>query len=614
MPSQKNSSLTPALNAAASAKKPLLLEALDNNATLNELIGLLRQGADPNQADAAGRTPMGVVVDCQWWQAAELLLAAGAKPPHYECDPDGPPKYDGIETSIRFTIERETALTYFIKNANWYGPIFDVLSNGADVNLPNKDGETPLQTAVIRAWPYVSVQLVKHGAWLYPANHDPDEIVDNKTGATRLLAVIMEGQDGNAVRKILEDGADPDKADNYGLTPLALARALNWPYVEKLLTDYGVKQDVSFPDPNQKIGENEDTPLLCYAASYQNCHNAYLKALLDAGANPDVADASGKTAAHWAAVYGKTWLFEKLQAAGADIFMPDKEYGLTPLHWACMNNRFDIASRILEVCPSEAINQPREETQETPLHMAARRKGSSELLSLLISYGAFDNVATKYGSTPLDCAIGQRDPEMVRVLLENGADIGRADTASINMDGNPNPLLFSLANGPDEKSAEIAKLLLDRGADPNICAVKSINGANEGQSLLHYAIAYGGHGKGYGVARALLDAGADPHATSRIGESAMHYCLNLREIEGMKLLLEYGFDPLKSFDYTEHLYSSDGTREERHIGSAYDCARELVEQFGRNSEYGEMLDILETHLGDRKPKAPAKKKAKEISP
>lgn len=31
----------------------------------------------------------------------------------------------------------------------------------------------------------------------------------------------------------------------------------------------------------------------------------------------------------------------------------------------------------------------------------------------------------------------------------------------------------------------------------------------------------------------------------------MHNCLNLREIKGVKLLLRYGFDPLRHFEYTQ---------------------------------------------------------------
>jgi ankyrin repeat protein len=584
-------------------EKPLLLQALDNNPSLNDIRTLLKQGADPNQADDAGRTPMGVALEHHWWEVAELLLAAGANPPPYKGDPNGPIEYNGF--GDRFEIERETALTYYIKNGNWYGPLFDVISNGGDVNLANKAGETPMQVAVERSWPYVVTQLVKHGAWLKPENPDPDERVDLNTGATRLLCVIMEGRDGNAVKKILEEGADPNKTDWYGLTPLALARVLNWPYVEKLLIEHGANQDVSFPDPNQKIGDEEDTPLLCYAASYQNCHNAYLKALLDAGADPDAVDADGKAAVHWAAVYGKTWLFDTLQTAGADIFMPDQKYGLTPLHWSCMNGGLEIASRILEVCPAEAINQPYPDSEETPLRLAARRKGSAELLKVLIGVGAFVNGEDKHGSTPLRGAIGQRDPDMVRVLLESGADI----------DANPkeDSPLFSLANGPRDESPEIARLLLDHGANPNARSKKDINGTHKGQSLIHYAMVYASY-KNFGVARAVLDAGADPHGTAANGESAMHYCLDLRVIEGVKLLLEYGFDPLKPFDYTQRWSGSEEMREERYIGSAYDHAKKLVEKFGHDHEYGQMLNILEAHLAAKKPASSPKKKAKSISP
>jgi ankyrin repeat protein len=578
-------------NAAQKPAPGALVRAIDNR-DIKALYVLLNRGADPDEPDATGVTPMQAAVDGGWWRGAEILLKAGAAPPPYDGDPNGHYKYEGIVTNIHEEVKRETALTYLIKNAGGYRPIFDVLSKGADVNLKNKYRETPLSLSIDREWPFVSVQLVKRGAWINPEKPDPDEVVDPKTSATRLLAVIMEGQDAEAVERILEEGADPDKPDRYGLTPLALARALHWPAVEKMLVEYGADEDVAFPDPNQLVGPENDTPLLCYATSYQNCHENYKRALLEAGADPDLTDSKGMSAAHWAATYGDGRMFNALMEAGADIMMPDAKYGATPLDCASMNNSHYIVDQILQKYPPAIVNEAHGKEDKMPLHWAAGRKGAARLVEDLIARGALVNVCDKNGDTPLHKAVGARDPETVRILLEHGADVDKANEAK-----RYNAPLFSLVNsgfgedGARNTNAEIAKLLLEHGADPDIKAKESINGPQAGDSVFYFAMSY----RAFGVARALLEAGADPYGTSAAGASAMEYCLHLRQPEGVKLLLEYGFDPLREIEFTTFRADDDPQR-----GTSLALAESLVKRFGRETEYGEMLDIIKAHIAAEK--------------
>lgn len=584
----------------ADALKPVMVQAIDKGVNAKGVQRLLARGVSPHTPDTKGRLPVDAALERRAYTIVRQLMAAGAAPPAYDGDPNGPPVYTGDNETFREKISRHTALTYFI-GGNDYSIIFTLLCNGADVNLENADGVSPLQAALTRQWPYVATQLVKAGAWRTPEQPDINEVVDTATGTTRLMAVILEGQDGLAVKKILEDGADPNKPDDNGITPIALARALRWDYVADLLIQHGAKES-PLPDPNQMCGEQKDKPLLCYAASYQGCHSNYIHALLEAGADPDAQDGNGKTALHWAAVFNKPWLFDLLLEAGADMNVID-EYGLKPLHYACMNNSKDIALDILDATNNADINTPVGDYHRTPLMMAAGRPGAYALVQALVARGAYINQPDVQAETPLGKAISARDIHMTKLLVQEGADVAKdspfpVPEAPAEKPGiyRRNPPIFALVNSQHENNLALAQVLLDAGANPNAKALESFSGPQAGDSLLCFAIRY----RAFDLAEKLLKAGADPHGTSHKGETAMHYCLHLRQVEGVNLLLRHGFDPLRHFEYTQTW--SNGT-EDHHNGSVLDEARKLVEKFGNDREYGDMLKIIEEHIAAQKTSA-----------
>lgn len=566
-----------------------LADAITDGLNLHALYDALQAGANPGAANKDGLTPMQAAVNRNWWQGADLLMSFGAKPPAYDGDPNGEPQlnFQTPDTS------RETALTYHLKRSTWFRPVYILLANGADINLKNKNGETPLAAAVTRGWPHAAVMLATRGAWIDPENPDQNEILDRKTGATRLLCTILQGADAAAIEKMLGDGADPNKPDQFGLYPLAAAKALKWKHVADMLRSHGAKEETAeLPDPNQMLPDGQ--PLLTYAINYQNCHENYVYALIDKGANPNTPDKEGRSAVHWAAIMGKDYIFDALQEAGGDILQETAPgSGLRPLHFACMNNSAYIAERILAQSKPEHINEPCQSTGETPLHFAAGRQGSHGLIETLLSYGAHVNARDKKGDTPVFRAVDTRELSSVRALLRGGADIAKEDTST-----HLNPALFTLVNSRDHNNLDMAAQLLDHGADPNAKAHTSLNGPSVGDSLIYFAIRY----SAYDLSRLLLKNGANPHGTAGGGESAAHHCLHLRNKEGLQLLLEHGFDPLRVFTYSKKWHGSEGVRVENHQESALDCARKLVEKFGQDSEYGDMLEMIEKHIAASLPK------------
>ena len=95
----------------------------------------------------------------------------------------------------------------------------------------------------------------------------------------------------------------------------------------------------------------------------------------------------------------------------------------------------------------------------TPLDLAASN-GSVNVTRVLLESGANANAARRNGSTPLEDASLKGFVSIVMLLLDHGAQVNQ-----VNSDSGTTALYAAAAFGRDE----IVKLLLERGADPSLC-------------------------------------------------------------------------------------------------------------------------------------------------
>jgi len=97
-----------------------------------------------------------------------------------------------------------------------------------------------------------------------------------------------------------------------------------------------------------------------------------------------------------------------------------------------------------------------------PLYIAAC-KGSKEVVRVLLEAGADTDQAstTDHGATPLFISARNGHMEVVRALLEAGANV---DQASSTTGGAATPLYISAQNG----HAKVVRALLEAGADINL--------------------------------------------------------------------------------------------------------------------------------------------------
>lgn len=263
-----------------------------------------------------------------------------------------------------------------------------------------------------------------------------------------------------------------------------------------------------------------------------------LQALLKQRVDVNAPQGDGATALHWAAHWDDLEAADLLIRAGARVNAVDDQGG-TALWLASLNGSAAMIEKLLQAGanPNAALK-----SGETPL-MTASRSGSLAGVKSLLAHGAMvNNKEVSRGQTALIWAVAQQHADVVRALVEGGADLHSRTssrhevvTTGVYRDetfgafveveqGGFTPLLFAARNG-DTASAEI---LLAAGANVNDTAA-------DGTSALVVAI-HSGHDA---LANLLLDKGADVNAM-RGGYSALHIAVRAGKQELVKALLARG--------------------------------------------------------------------------
>ena len=148
-----------------------------------------------------------------------------------------------------------------------------------------------------------------------------------------------------------------------------------------------------------------------------------------------------------------------------------------------------------------------------------------DMIRLLLVSGADKDKATTAGATPLILAVSGGHLELVRLLLVSGADKDKATRAGVT------PLFLAAAGG----HLEMTRLLLDSGADKD-------KATTDGATPLFEASS-GGHLE---VTRLLLDSGADKDKATTEGATPLILAAQRGCLEVLRLLLDSGADKDKA--------------------------------------------------------------------
>jgi ankyrin repeat protein len=431
-----------------------------------------------------------------------------------------------------------------------------LLAAGVDPNAAHVDGTTALMTAVAARDHAAMAALLEAGADVRGAN---------RYGADALYVAARNG-DAEAARALLAAGADPSAALPEGQTALMTAALTGNPELVRVLIEAGAAVSGMGVDTHE--GWRGETALMWAAAAG---HVEVMRELIAAGANVDEESwliagpnidggrsmgvsfsqiPKGRlTALHFAAREGRLDAVRTLIEASANRNVTD-EYGSTPLILAVLNGHLDVAGALLEAGADPNIA---DSWGRTVLFAAA-------------DLNTMDAVAR--AQPRRDDALAAVD--VVRLALAKGADpdvqLTKAPPTWIVVGGDHSPILKAgstpLLRAAMSGDLDIMRLLLDAGADPQLATNELPNGGeNGGGGMGDYGsgattpfLAAAGLGWRKGVSRGreedaiealrlLMDLGADVNETNQAGDTALHGATYRGSLAIMQFLLDRGADP-----------------------------------------------------------------------
>jgi uncharacterized protein len=293
---------------------------------------------------------------------------------------------------------------------------------------------------------------------------------------------------------LLAAGADAKAANRYSITPMALAAEGGHAAVIERLIKAGV-------DVNATFGDGQ-TALMSAAL---NGNLEAVRALLKNGAQVNAAEKfKGQTALMWAAGEGNTAATALLVEFGADVKAKSKG-GFTAFLFAVLNDRIAAMRTLVEHGASLDDRAP---DGSTALNVAIIN-AHLDMASALLDLGADPKIQDLNG-TPLHSLMWMRKP---------GASWEAAGTAS---DPVPVPRLFDKTS-----SLELAKKLIEKGADPNARITWK-------ETVMT---------KGLGTTKAPPNINLGRHHLSFVGSTPFYNAARNGDAPMMRLLVSMGANP-----------------------------------------------------------------------
>ncbi len=333
-------------------------------------------------------------------------------------------------------------------------------------------------------------------------------------------------EDAGAVRALLAKRANVNASEADGFTALHWAAQRNNLQLVDLLIAAGADAKVA---TRYKI-----TPL--YLAAL-NGNRGVMERLLSAGADPNGTSHEGQTMLMTAALSGRADAVRLLIARGANVNATEPYKGQNALMWAATEGNTAAAEVLIE---AGADLKAKSASGFTPLLFAVRN-AHVETVDAFLKRGANVNDAAPDGSSALGMAVVNAYFELASMLLDRGANPNLPDPrgsalhtiAWLRKPGSDGAAgVGGTPQGPplptgNVTALELAKKLLDRGANPNVRV--------EWQEPTF--------GKEGGTARNPPNIRLGRHLLSYIGATAFYVAAKNGDVALMRLLANGGADP-----------------------------------------------------------------------
>ena len=252
-----------------------------------------------------------------------------------------------------------------------------LIAAGADVNLPQKNGEAVLYTAAAFGQAGVVHKLLEAGAEVNTCRGTwaPHRQTGHPHGHTPLAVASHEGY-ADVVRILLAAGADKTRNSAGRGTALMIAQESGHAAVVALLQPNGSIPTESW-SPSMMLRENS------LVAAVLDGDRRRAQQLLQAGADPNAFEGPGVTALGGASCAGDERIVDLLIAAGAHVNQGDMVTGLVPLFAAAESGHAGVARKLLEAGADVNLG----DRGRTPLLVAAQ-EGHADVLHVLLAAGA----------------------------------------------------------------------------------------------------------------------------------------------------------------------------------------------------------------------------------
>uniref|UniRef100_A0A4W6BY55 Ankyrin-1 n=1 Tax=Lates calcarifer TaxID=8187 RepID=A0A4W6BY55_LATCA len=262
------------------------------------------------------------------------------------------------------------------------------------------------------------------------------------------------------------------------------------------------------------------------------------------GLDINTANQNGLNGLHLASKEGHVKMVLELLHAGIELEATTKK-GNTALHIAALAGQEKVVAELVNYGAN--VNAQSHQKGFSPLYMAAQ-ENHLEVVKFLLENGANQSLPTEDGFTPLAVALQQGHENVVALLINYGTKgkvrlpalhiAARNDdtrTAAVLLQNDPNPDVLSktgftpLHIAAHYENMSVAQLLLNRGANVNFTPKNGI-------TPLHIASRRGN----VMMVRLLLDRGAQIDAKTKDELTPLHCAARNGHVRIIEILLEHG--------------------------------------------------------------------------